>query len=256
MEQAYFNRGNNLETYLQLCTQYYDLEQHPYDADAVRFYLQHALQAGGPILEPMCGTGRFLIPIAQAGCDIEGFDASEFMLAACRQKYPQAQVQYAFAERFVPQRKYNLIFIPYGSWGLIVKKEDAIKGLQVLYDALVPGGKFIVDIDTVFSVPTHTDVWHRALNRREDGAVIALNTLPSYNADKQLFQCSCRYELLQQGKVTLVEEEFFEQYLYRHEEFLDVLRSVGFTHIVAYQDHTKSPLVNDRAQMIVYECTK
>ena len=54
---------------------------------ALSFYMHHAQQSNGPILEPMCGSGRFLIPMLQAGLDAEGFDASPSMLDAFKQKY-------------------------------------------------------------------------------------------------------------------------------------------------------------------------
>jgi 2-polyprenyl-3-methyl-5-hydroxy-6-metoxy-1,4-benzoquinol methylase len=72
----------NLDTYLNLCTQVYDLSKPTPPKDAYEFYYSYAAQAKGPILEPMCGTGRFLIPLLEEGFDIYGFDASEHMLKA------------------------------------------------------------------------------------------------------------------------------------------------------------------------------
>ena len=61
--------------------------------DAYDFYLSYAKEANGPILEPMCGTGRFLLPLLAAGFKIEGFDASEathslFQFAFLKQSEP------------------------------------------------------------------------------------------------------------------------------------------------------------------------
>src|SRR3990167_7683979 len=76
-----------LTTYLKLCTEYYDLEHHRYDAQAQNFYSSYAQKINGLTLEPMCGTGRFLLPLLETGLAIEGFDASPYMLAALREKY-------------------------------------------------------------------------------------------------------------------------------------------------------------------------
>lgn len=38
------------------------------------------------ILEPLCGSGRFLVPFLARGFDISGMDLSEEMLAKLRQK--------------------------------------------------------------------------------------------------------------------------------------------------------------------------
>ncbi len=52
----------------------------------VAFFVETAREAGGPVLEIGCGTGRVLIPTARAGIEIVGLDASAAMLALCRQK--------------------------------------------------------------------------------------------------------------------------------------------------------------------------
>ena len=38
------------------------------------------------ILEPMCGSGRFIIPFLEEGFNIEGFDISDDMLNSCRER--------------------------------------------------------------------------------------------------------------------------------------------------------------------------
>ncbi len=47
----------------------------------VAFYIEQARKAGSPVLELGCGTGRILIPVAEAGIDIVGLDNSPAMLA-------------------------------------------------------------------------------------------------------------------------------------------------------------------------------
>ncbi|CZL29099.1 putative acetyltransferase YhhY [Legionella pneumophila] len=69
-----------LDTYQSLCTEVYDLSKPNAPHDAYPFYRSYAVEAKGPILEPMCGTGRFLLPLAEEGFDVHGFDASQPML--------------------------------------------------------------------------------------------------------------------------------------------------------------------------------
>jgi 2-polyprenyl-3-methyl-5-hydroxy-6-metoxy-1,4-benzoquinol methylase len=38
------------------------------------WYLRHAEVCQGPTLAPACGSGRLLLPIAQAGNDVDGVD--------------------------------------------------------------------------------------------------------------------------------------------------------------------------------------
>jgi SAM-dependent methyltransferase len=50
----------------------------------VNFYVEEAISSGGPVLEIGCGTGRVLIPTAQAGIEIFGLDSSAQMLKICQ----------------------------------------------------------------------------------------------------------------------------------------------------------------------------
>lgn len=239
-----------LTTYLKICTEYYDLAEHPYDAQAVQFYRDYARAARGPILEPMCGTGRFLIPMLQAGLPIEGFDASPYMLQALKNKYSDAPVWQSFVQDFTSDKLYDLIFVPYGSWGLMANLQDSKKSLKIMYDHLAPGGKLVVDIETVASTPILQE-WHRDVMTRVDGSQIALDTYCTYDEKTQIFKTLCRYE---SGEI--IETEDFQMYLYQFDEFETYLKAAGFSEVKKYQDYTKTPATDRLAPLITYECIK
>ncbi len=248
-----------LKTYLKLCTEFYDLEQHPHHDQALAFYMQQAKQANGPILEPMCGTGRFLIPMLQAGLDAEGFDASEYMLDAFRQKYAQMSSQDApiwqqFVQDLSSNKRYQLIFIPYGSLGLITNYEDLKKSLSVLYRHVAPGGKLIIEIETIESVPQPCGIWRRGVNTRLDGSKIALSFVTSYDPQSQMFTSFSRYESIINGVVDASEEENFQQYLFRIDELDQLLMDAGFANIKKYQPYDQTKAVSVDAPIIIYEC--
>jgi len=73
-----------IDAYKKLSTQVYDITRPQAPADALKFYLLHLESANEPVLEPMSGSGRFLIPFLERGIDIDGVDASPHMLQACR----------------------------------------------------------------------------------------------------------------------------------------------------------------------------
>lgn len=250
-----------LGTYLKLCTEFYELEHHLNGAEALAFYMHHASKASGRILEPMCGSGRFLIPMLEAGFEAEGFDASPYMLDALQKKYSsfngnKAPVSQQFVADFKSDNRYCLIFIPYGSWGLITDRNESKKSLEVLYAHLEFGGKFIVEIETVESVPHPCGVMRRGTHARGDGSIIALNFIASYHATTQLFQSLCRYELIRDSAVQAYEDEVFEQYLYRVDEFDQLLNDVGFTQIKKYPAFDCSCTVKNDTSVIIYECIK
>lgn len=252
---------NNNATYLQLCTEFYDRAHHPNEAQALEFYMQHAQTAQGKILEPMCGSGRFLIPMLQAGLDAEGFDASHAMVDSFHTKYEKisqgaAPVWQAYVQDFHKETFYNLIFIPYGSWGLLTNLDEAQQGLQNLYNHLAPNGKLIIEIETVSSVPPGCGTWQRGEQHSPDGSKIVLNFIPTYQEQTQLFQSRSRYEKIVNNQVIAYEEEIFQQYLYQENEFDISLRKVGFTTITKYPAFDATKNAHPTTPIIIYECLK
>lgn len=245
--------------YQKLCTEFYDLAHHKDGKEAEAFYLARAREAKGPILEPMCGSGRFLLPILQEGLDAEGFDSSPYMIQSLQEKYraigsgspPAQQLK---LEEFKAKRRYAMIFIPYGSLGLILDLNALKKGLKNLYEHLLPGGKLFLDIETVASVPT-CGVRQKAVHTRKDGSAIALHNLAAYDNTTQLFTCYCRYESLAQGKIEAVEYEEFKQYLYRFDELDLILKEVGFSSIQKTRNYEGDPCSGEKDPFIVYCCT-
>ena len=73
--------------YGSLCTELYERLHARAPEDELAFYLSYA-RPGQRILEPLCGSGRFLVPFLERGLDIRGMDASEEMLSRLREKAP------------------------------------------------------------------------------------------------------------------------------------------------------------------------
>jgi SAM-dependent methyltransferase len=106
----------SLNTYLDLCTSVYDLSKPTAPKEAYAFYRSYALEANGLILEPFCGSGRFLLPFAAEGFDVQGFDGSQHMLNALQAKAKlqnlQVKVWQGLVGDLTVQENYKLIFIP------------------------------------------------------------------------------------------------------------------------------------------------
>jgi len=50
------------DTYRSLSTDVYEIIYAETPPDELEFFLRRFVSAGDPVLEPMCGSGRFLIP--------------------------------------------------------------------------------------------------------------------------------------------------------------------------------------------------
>ena len=100
--------------YGSLCTQMYELLHPKADGQELDFYLSYAGQ-GQKILEPLCGSGRFLIPFLERGYDITGVDLSRPMLEKLKEKAPDAKAVQADLIQYAPEEQFDYIFIPAGS---------------------------------------------------------------------------------------------------------------------------------------------
>ena len=71
-----------MNSYRKLCTEFYDLDKPAPPPEALALYRTYARQASGCILEAMCGSGRFLLPLLAEGYAVEGVDTSPNMIRA------------------------------------------------------------------------------------------------------------------------------------------------------------------------------
>jgi len=138
----------------------YDAIAGLYDAwsrsvrEDIGFYVDEAKRSGGPVLELGVGTGRIAIPIAEAGVDVIGVDASEGMLAVARAAAAEAGVTERLDLRRGDIRKppagtgARLVICPFRSLLHLQSDAERIRTLTAVHDLLPPGGRFVFDVFT------------------------------------------------------------------------------------------------------------
>lgn len=105
-----------MTAYGTLCTKVYDLTKPLASGAELDFYKQR-LKKSDLILEPMCGSGRLLIPLLQEGFTVHGLDNSRDMLANCRKRIsslnlPQPTLFETSVENMQLESQYDAIIIP------------------------------------------------------------------------------------------------------------------------------------------------
>ena len=129
---------------------YYDLAPVYQERADKDFYLARARESSGPVLEIGCGTGRILVPIAQAGVDITGLDASPAMLDICRARLLAeglaAPLVLGDMRQFDLGRKFALITIPFRPFQHLLDPPGQIACLEAVRRHLAPGGRLIFDV--------------------------------------------------------------------------------------------------------------
>lgn len=248
-----------LDTYQNLCTEVYDLSKPNAPEDAYPFYRSYVQEANGLILEPMCGTGRFLLPLAEERFNIHGFDASESMLQKlhikARAKNLKPTVWHGFVEDLKRAEKYGLIFIPSGSFCLITDLEVVKNALKIIYEHLVDNGLFVFEVETVSAVSKELGLWRGSRWVRADGKMILLSSFAVLNED--LCYSIGKYELINENQVIATEVEEYKIRIYDDPNLLlELLKTIGFNDVRLLKafDRSAKPQVGD--ERIVYECRK
>jgi ubiquinone/menaquinone biosynthesis C-methylase UbiE len=127
----------------------YDFEYDELVED-IPFYRDLALNAGGPVLELGCGTGRVLFPVAEAGVNVVGLDLSPAMLAVAREKLdslaPEVKARVTLVEGdmrdfSLGDERFALIYIPFRAFLHLLTVEDQLQALATIRRHLRPGGR-------------------------------------------------------------------------------------------------------------------
>jgi len=245
--------------YYKLCTEFYDLDKPEEPADAFDFYLKYVQEAQGPILEPMCGSGRFLLPLLARGFDVHGVDASSFMLEACRARAAQQglapELFQQTLEALELPRRYALAFIPAGSFGLITQQAQALEALRRLHAALLPEGKLVLEVDRPAFETSTSWPWGGRWLKRPDGALIVMSWLGQYAASERISYSLHRYELVIDGRVVETEMEEFNLRAYELQEFQTLLEAAGFVDVKPLKAFEQcAPDADDEG--LVFECRR
>jgi SAM-dependent methyltransferase len=120
----------------------------------VAFYVEAAREAGGPVLELGCGTGRVLLPTARAGVEVAGLDASPGMLEVCRRRVAEeadevrsrVTLQQGDMRAFYLGRRFRLVTIPFRPFQHLTTVEDQMACLASIRRHLDGDGRLIVDL--------------------------------------------------------------------------------------------------------------
>lgn len=120
--------------------------------DDLELYLPFAERTGGPILEVMCGTGRVLLALAQAGHTAVGVDISRAMVGIARAKIEAAglvdrgRAAEGDIRALALPEQFALALVPMNSFMHLETTADQIAALQALRRQLKPDGALLLDL--------------------------------------------------------------------------------------------------------------
>jgi SAM-dependent methyltransferase len=214
----------------------------------VEYYTRALAGTEEPVLEPAVGTGRVLIPLLQAGLQVEGYDVSPHMLAICREHCAERGLDPVLSEAgmttFTAPGRYAAVIVPAGSFALVTGRDAALMALGCFRDSLRPGGRLIVDVDApgLLTGPPQAPVRHW----RRGPFLWTLQTM-AIEHDRAANQVTWfgRYEKWQDGGLIATELQLLRLQQWSLAEFTGLLTEAGFTGIevtAAYEEgHPPGP---------------
>ncbi len=145
-----------------------------------------------------------------------------------------------------------MIFIPSGSFGLIIDLDAVKTSLKIFLDHLTNDGILIFEGDTHKAVPV-LNVWRGSAWEKTDGQMIMLSQLATMEGN--VCNSIGKYELVHDNNIIHTEIEKLKVRIYEPYELTELLKSCGFkVRTIKAFDAKAAPDEND--ETIIYECTK
>ena len=224
--------------------------------DDIGYFRSLAEQAGGPVLELGCGSGRVAIPLAQAGFDVVGIDRSSGMLGAARSRVEAAGPEVARRLRLVEGDMtttragdgFGLAFAAARVFMSILEPDEQLQTLRLVRDQLRPDGLLAIDVfDPRLDLigpdggPARTDVG--TFVNPDTGRPVRVSVLDRVNDPvRQRFTEHWAFEELDElGHAIRTEVESLTlRWTFRH-EMRHLLLRAGLDPIAEYSDYALSP---------------
>ena len=255
----------------------YDLQHYLLTADLPMYErLARDLAPDQPILEIGCGTGRVLIPLAQAGLDIVGIDNSPEMLAIAQQRLaaqplaapptlpassPSAQLVLADALTYVSERRFGLAFIALNTFLHNLSQSAQLQTLRAARANLADSGTLVVDLppnDELANQPDDGEFEFEA-SIIESGSQTQIEKFVSSRVFWATQEQELSYRMLERdpnrksdgdaAPIKTTEVTFRLRHVFKHEMEL-LLQQTGFAAPRWYGDYDLSDYTNESPRMI------
>ena len=230
---------------------------HSLYKDDLPFWLSLAKQQEGPVLELGCGTGRVLLPLAQAGVRMVGLDNDPDMLDYLRSRLPTtlSPAPLLFVAEITSFRlgmAFTLIILPCNTWSTLASVQRA-QALGCIREHLLPGGLFAVSIpapDLLMSLPARSDpVIEEHYPHPQDGSPVQVSS--GWRRGRRHFTVTWHYDhLLTDGSVQRITARVHHD-LASAQEYQRELVDAGLTLQAVYGDFEHSPYSLDSQELIL-----
>lgn len=233
------------------------------ETDDVEFALSIIGVASKCILEIACGSGRFLVPMANAGHNVVGLDFDEHMLSKITDKITEGQnISWKKADVIRDEwgAGFDVVVVAGNFLSNIVSDlgyEEAQKLIfQKSADALVSGGYVFIDYaytfypEKWFDNPYPNVVWEGVDSEGNSGKMILLSN--TYDVKSGMAKCIRRFEMTLADGSNLVQEIPTEKHFATLEQVHEWLSCSGFVIESEWGDYQGNPISEKTNRAIIW----
>lgn len=216
------------------------------------------------VLDVACGSGRVLVPLAHAGHEIVGLDASPHMLALARQKLREAGPAIEARARLVQgdmrtfalDGTFDLAIVAVKSFAYLVDRVDQLRTLETIAAHLRPEGLLAIDLlhpHPAWLLEPPGSLRQDLVARVPASGVTVARTEAVVSTDlaTQVRVIRSAYEVVtDDGQVTKRFVEWPYRYTYRFEAEL-LLERAGFVIEAVYGGYAREPFVAESRTMLI-----
>ena len=233
--------------------------------DDVRYYVDLAAEAGGPVLEYGCGNGRITIPIARSGVDVTGVDLSAPMIADLKRRLRDepAEVRDRITVRRGDMRtvrvgrRFPLVFCPFNALLHLYARQDVERFLARVREHLTPRGEFVFDVsipqpEELARDPSRAYGTPRFVYPKDDdpsgGVVVKYTERFDYDKVRQVLFVAMEFTPANGGDswmTPLAHRQFYPA------ELEALLHYNGFDTLITHGDFDASPVTSESMHLIV-----
>ena len=238
----------------------YDLVLGGLDFD-LPFWLQTGREAGGPVLDLGCGTGRVLLPLLEAGVDADGVDSSRAMIGLARRKARakgfRPRLSVADMRRFTMPRRYARILLAFNTFAHAGTTEAQLATLGRCRAHLRRGGAVVVHMSYpgrgYWAEPDGKPVLEIEAVRAADGHLFKMWDTRTKDVVGQCQRSEIEIRELTADRTPVAAHHFrtSQRWVYRFELEL-LFRLAGFARFEVFGGFSGEPLERDDQQMVAW----
>lgn len=233
------------------------------DTNDVEFALSVIGVESKRILEIACGSGRFLVPMANAGHNVTGLDFDEHMLNRIATKTASTQNIHWHKSDVINdewETGFDVVLLVANFLSNIVSDMDYEQAQELMIkksaDALVSGGYVLIDYaytfypEKWFNNPNPNIVWQGTDSEGNSGKMVLLNN--TYDRETGIAKCIRRFEMTLADGSNLIQEIPTEKHFATIEQVREWLKRAGFVIENEWGDYSGNPISEKTNRAIIW----